>query len=155
MKKIPNFEARVKGQELKNHVYDVVINAIDRRAEDSGLMRKDIAEKLGFSKAHVSRLLSGPGNWTLDTVAGLLYAVDADMNCKAVFSEDVVRVNYQHPFYSTLDAQKNNFVNRKLGFPSRSGAGGMTTQFKHHVPIQSERDSGQKIERSFSISAAS
>lgn len=45
------------------------------RAED-GIDQQWLADRLGKHKGQVSRLLNGPGNWTLDTVADLLEAME-------------------------------------------------------------------------------
>lgn len=46
----------------------------DRRISQSGL-----AKRLGVSRARVSKLLTGPGNWTLDTLADVLSGMDAKL----------------------------------------------------------------------------
>ncbi|MDQ0558669.1 hypothetical protein QO004_000444 [Rhizobium mesoamericanum] len=38
-----------------------------------------LAARLGKDPAQISRLLGAPGNWTIDTVAELLFAVDGSL----------------------------------------------------------------------------
>lgn len=51
-----------------------------RKKQNPNLTLETVAGKLGVSKQQVSRWLSGPGNWTLDTVGDLLYALDMRVN---------------------------------------------------------------------------
>lgn len=49
----------------------------DSMRENEGLDQAWLVERLGSNKGRVSRLLNSPGNWTLDTVADLLEAMEA------------------------------------------------------------------------------
>ncbi len=93
MKKTSNYEALVFSQRHRNVVYEEVVAALEHAAKKQGITRSDIAKKLGFTKSHISQLLSGPGNWTLDTVSNLLFAVDAELQCRAVFFADLPIAN--------------------------------------------------------------
>lgn len=58
-----------------------IIGAVTKLYEElvaSGKINQSrIAERLGVSRSRISRLLSGPGNWTIDTVGDLLAAMDS------------------------------------------------------------------------------
>jgi transcriptional regulator with XRE-family HTH domain len=41
----------------------------------SGLTQAALAKRLGMSPSQLNRMLKSPGNWTLDTVSNLLFAV--------------------------------------------------------------------------------
>lgn len=60
------FRARNKGR-----VYDLVLNEFIK----SGLTQADLARRMGKGKDIVCRLLGTPGNWTLNTVSDLLFAI--------------------------------------------------------------------------------
>ncbi|MEI4473593.1 hypothetical protein [Frigidibacter sp. MR17.24] len=45
---------------------------------ESGVSQKVIAARLRKSASQVSRLLGGPGNWTIDMAAHLLYAINGN-----------------------------------------------------------------------------
>lgn len=96
MKKTTNYNAAIFSQRYKNSVYEEVIKAVERAAKECGTTRSGIADNLGYSKAHISRLLSGPSNWTLDTVSNLLFAIDAEMISQARFFADCPKENHYH-----------------------------------------------------------
>jgi len=96
MKKTSNYQAALFSQRYKNAVYEEVIKAVEKSAAQCGTTRSGIAENLGYSKAHISRLLSGPSNWTLDTVSNLLFAIDAEMVSQARFFADCPKENHYH-----------------------------------------------------------
>src|SRR5437867_2944605 len=52
-----------------------VFNLVQREFERSGLTQKDLAARLGKGADQVCRLLGAPGNWTLETVSDLLFAI--------------------------------------------------------------------------------
>lgn len=56
----------------------------DRLREEEGVDQTWLVERLGSNKGRVSRLLNGPGNWTLDTVADLLEAMEGRLTAVEV-----------------------------------------------------------------------
>ena len=55
----------------KHNAYDLVMDEF----ASSSLSQADLARRLGKGPDLVSRLLSGPGNWTLDTLSDLMFAI--------------------------------------------------------------------------------
>jgi hypothetical protein len=55
----------------RHNIYDLVLSEFAQ----SGLSQADIARRLGKRPEVVCRWLGGPGNWTLDTVSDLLFAI--------------------------------------------------------------------------------
>lgn len=60
------FQARNRAR-----LYDRVLEEFEK----SGLSKVTIAHRLGKDQAQINRLLGAPGNWTLDTVSDVLFAI--------------------------------------------------------------------------------
>lgn len=55
----------------RGHVYDLVLGEF----ESSAITKAALARRLGRAPEVISRWLGAPGNWTLDTVSDLLFAI--------------------------------------------------------------------------------
>lgn len=88
-----HYDADVYAARNRNIVYDAVLAAVEKAAAEKGITQKIIAEKIGRKPPQVSSWLSGPGNWTLDTVSHLLRGVGATMEYRVVFDEERPRSN--------------------------------------------------------------
>lgn len=67
------------------HVEGVVLdvtNATIQRMQSLGISRKGLASKLGKSQSHVTQLLAGDNNFTLETLVQLALALDCAVNVK-------------------------------------------------------------------------
>jgi len=125
MKKTTNYNAAIFSQRYKNSVYEEVIKAVEKAAAECGTTRSGIADNLGYSKAHISRLLSGPSNWTLDTISNLLYAIDAEMVSKVMFFEDCPKQNHYHEMGEPVVVAKR------------------TSTIKYHSPVTRSKTSSR------------
>jgi hypothetical protein len=57
----------------KRRAYDLVI----KEFKNSGISQADLARRLGKGTDYICKLLGGPGNWTLDTISDLLFALSS------------------------------------------------------------------------------
>ena len=84
-----------------------VLELYERLVEQDGLTQVQVAERLGVSRALVSRLVAGSGNWTLDTVGDLLGAMDARIiNVEVRRLSELQRLNSRHDLLLQLEANK-------------------------------------------------
>jgi transcriptional regulator with XRE-family HTH domain len=59
---------------LRTRLYDLVIRELENY-KAQGMTQAQLATRIGKRPDQVSRWLSGPGNWTLDTVSDLLLGI--------------------------------------------------------------------------------
>lgn len=61
---------------LQHRIHSLVLDAFNK----SGLTQKELAERLGWDEARVSRCLGASSNWTLKTISALLAAIGVDLD---------------------------------------------------------------------------
>lgn len=62
------------GARARNAVFTFIHNKL-REAKAQGLTQAQLAERLGKDPGRLSNTLSSPGNWTIDTIAELLFGI--------------------------------------------------------------------------------
>ncbi|SRR6266849_9266194 len=63
-------------QLLEASFFGAFIMAIDARKNEQGLTQGELAQRAGREKTGISKLLSGPRNWTIRTISDLAEALD-------------------------------------------------------------------------------
>lgn len=80
-------------ENARAEVFDLVV----RNCIESGVSNALLAKRLGKNPSQISRLLGAPGNWTIDTIAKLLFAIDGRfLNVDSYWPEDEARANMRH-----------------------------------------------------------
>lgn len=85
----------------KARFYDEVLSLARQRIGNGEIRKADIADLLGKSPSWVTRTLGGPANWTLQTFAELVEALDGEYEIKVLAGEDA-RSNDNYNVYAAL-----------------------------------------------------
>ena len=101
-KRSRGYQATYFEQRFRNRVYEAVIRALEKECAENKLKRKDLAVHMGKKESQVSRWLAGPGNWTLDTVSDLLFAIDAELDFVVTKFKNKKKKNEFHPLNSDM-----------------------------------------------------
>ena len=70
----PYAKSYVSGR-VRNSFYDYIMRKFQEAEEKHGLTKSKLAERLGYDKARISRVLGEPNNLTLETAAELLLGI--------------------------------------------------------------------------------
>lgn len=98
-------------QRQKNHVFTALVDLFAQEAERRGLTKKQLAETLSKDPAQITRWLSAPSNFELDTLSDILLALDAEMDHRIVRFSERPKPNYAHPLIAKyLSAQTTEMV---------------------------------------------
>ena len=119
-------------QRYRNRVFAKLVDFISEQSDQRKITRRDIAERLNKDPAQITRLLSQPGNMTLDTISDLLLALDAEAEPpEIVLFEHRSPANYVHPLVArvadiavttdTLRAESSAERELRLETPSDTG----------------------------------
>jgi transcriptional regulator with XRE-family HTH domain len=70
---------------LRDQAFDAIKKLWERRCEE-GITQKELAERIGMDTGRLSKVLRGPGNWTLRTIGALVQGLrgEIDFNVSAV-----------------------------------------------------------------------
>jgi transcriptional regulator with XRE-family HTH domain len=103
-----------------------------QKAERRGVTKKDLAEALSKNPSQITRWLSAPSNFELDTLSEILLAMDAEMEHRIVRFTDRPKPNFMHPLIARVvnsnAASQNKAVvisgpTGTIKFKQRTGAG--------------------------------
>jgi hypothetical protein len=83
-------------ERTRNRVFSELVSFFALQVEDFGVTKKVLAERLGKDPAQLTRWLSYPSNFTLDTLSDLLLAMGSELDCRAVRFADRAPVNFAH-----------------------------------------------------------
>lgn len=114
-------------QRQKNRVFTSLVEFFAQEAERRGVTKKQLAETLSKDPAQITRWLSAPSNFELDTLSDLLLALDAEMDHRIVRFCDRAKPNYAHPLIARNLGQQQTVHQSNA---ATTGAKIVTTQAK-------------------------
>lgn len=82
-------------------------NTVHKQFRKSGLSQAELASRLGKGTDRINKILSAPGNWTLDTIAELLFAINGGVvSFDVAFPMDAAKRNDTRPRWLTSESTK-------------------------------------------------
>lgn len=84
-------------QRQKNHVFTELVQFFADEAERRQITKKELADALGKDPAQITRWLSAPSNFELDTLSDILLVLGAEMDHRIVRFSDRAKANDAHP----------------------------------------------------------
>lgn len=73
--RISNSTLSYVAESTRDELYDLVV----RSCIETGISQARLAKRLGKDPAQINRILNSPGNWTIDTIAQLLFAINGSL----------------------------------------------------------------------------
>lgn len=92
---------------------------VEDAARLDGIRKKDIADRINSNPSQVSRWLSGPSNWTIDSVSDVLWAVGGELDFNFVCFADRAKQNRSHPINEIDIVNRASQVNTVVSTANR------------------------------------
>lgn len=92
---VPRYDAEERdflGETLARRIFGAIYAALILRKSDQGLTRAAIGDRTGRDKTGVSKILRGPGNWTIKTISDMANALDLDVEVRFVDKYNEYRI---------------------------------------------------------------
>jgi hypothetical protein len=70
-------------ERLKNRLHELIFLEFLRQEDTYGLTKAELGRRIGKPPERITRLLSAPGNWTLETVSDLLLGMASELDFSA------------------------------------------------------------------------
>ena len=80
----------------QNRLFAQVASFFAEEAANGRITRKEIADKLSKNPSQITRWLSGPSNFELDTLSDILLTMGAELDHRIVRFSDRVKPNFSH-----------------------------------------------------------
>jgi transcriptional regulator with XRE-family HTH domain len=90
-------------QRQKNRVFTALAAFFASEAARGNITKKELANRLGKDPSQITRWLSAPSNFELDTLSDILLAMGAEMDHEIVCFSDRHKQNYVHPAISSAE----------------------------------------------------
>lgn len=123
----------------RNRVFEVVWLEFVNQAEVNGLTKRIIADRLGKNPSQITRWLSGPANWELNTISDLCLAMDCEITigCSSLLNRPTP--NFVHPV--ALPPISGTWVSSTGQAPINFGINGTTVSTTTNVTYSNDSNS--------------
>jgi hypothetical protein len=104
------FQAR-----LRNRLYDLVLRKFSQAEGEKQMTKAELARRIGRRPEVITRLLSSPGNWTLDTVSDLLLGIAGEEpDVRTAKPGAAAATNYSYQDYTGLNGRNRETDGKSL-----------------------------------------
>lgn len=97
---------------LKDTLYSAMLEAFSDAVE-TGMTKKDLAQRVQKKPEQITRILSAPGNLTLDTISDILLGLDSEINVEVKKFVEYERHNQTQPSWLEIDYTFNKLKHEK------------------------------------------
>jgi hypothetical protein len=80
------------GESLARRIFGAIYDALMVRKKDPGLTPTEFGERIGRDKTGVSKILRGPGNWTIKKISDVANALDLEVEVRFIDRRNTHRV---------------------------------------------------------------
>jgi transcriptional regulator with XRE-family HTH domain len=101
---------------LQSRIHSMILNAFN----ESGLSQAELAERLGWDPARVSRCLGGSSNFTLKTINALMAAIGIDLDDPTYTTFNELERRLQVPAQRQIALSKSRKIKSLRRFPRSS-----------------------------------
>jgi DNA-binding phage protein len=91
------FQQAYFDERYRNRLHAEVLRLFENEAKRNGLTKANLARRLNKRPEQLTRWLSAPGNWTLETVSRLMLAMHHEPAVGAIDLTNPSRSNQYHP----------------------------------------------------------
>ena len=130
----------------QNRVFAAITALFAEEAEKGNITKKELAEILGKDPAQITRWLSEPRNFELDTISDMLLAMGAEMDHPVVRFADRPAANYAHPALTRYLGRSEKVAPPKATLTVRTGISSDTGSTADKAPLIPIKDVGKEEE---------
>jgi len=91
------FQISYFGERYRNRLHAEILKLFQKVSEERGFTKADLSRRLNKRPEQVTRWLSAPGNWTLDTVSEIMLAMGYEPLVGSQALAGGASNNYYHP----------------------------------------------------------
>lgn len=107
-KAIPRRDRAYYRRRTQNRIHAALASFFAEEAAAGRITKKQLAELIEKNPAQITRWLSEPSNYEVDTISDILLAMGAEMDPRVVRFSDRGKANYVHPLLTKIAGSSAN-----------------------------------------------